>query len=334
MLNTTHTLVGLALSRSGLGRGVPRAGWIVVVAANFPDIDILIGRGDGARYLDYHRGFTHSLLGVLLGSFALSLALWAVPAYRRACARTGTRFHTLSVTVWLVMLTHPLLDFTNAYGLRPFIPFSYRWYAWNTVSVVNLHLDLALLFFLLLGLVRKSSRWPRAALVWVLAYWTALHVMHQRAEGVLARSTVSGQRPQDWAAFPPLLQLDPGRWEGVFETQEKIYGIRVSSHQEAGELEPRWRFHKGLDHAAVPASRRAYTVRVFLDFARFPVPLVEESPDGYVVTWIDLRGYQPEVGRAFSAQVQFSKDLRIVAQDFRFRRETRRNSAVGTGGKR
>ena len=34
-------------------------------------------------------------------------------------------------------LSHLLLDFTNAYGLRPFMPFSYRWYHWDIVSIIE-----------------------------------------------------------------------------------------------------------------------------------------------------------------------------------------------------
>src|SRR5207237_359719 len=34
-------------------------------------------------------------------------------------------------------LTHILLDFTNGYGVRPFWPFSERWYSWDIVFIVD-----------------------------------------------------------------------------------------------------------------------------------------------------------------------------------------------------
>ncbi len=60
MDNLTHTLTGVLLARAGLRRLTPRATWISVVAANIPDIDILVGPS-GINYLNYHRHLTHSL---------------------------------------------------------------------------------------------------------------------------------------------------------------------------------------------------------------------------------------------------------------------------------
>ena len=52
MDNLTHTAVGLFLNRAGLGRDVPHAGWILLLAANIPDIDIVSAAGGALSYLD------------------------------------------------------------------------------------------------------------------------------------------------------------------------------------------------------------------------------------------------------------------------------------------
>ena len=46
-------------------------------------------------------------------------------------------------------LSHILLDFTNNYGVRPFWPFSEKWYSWDIVFIV----EPVMLLFLILGLV-------------------------------------------------------------------------------------------------------------------------------------------------------------------------------------
>ncbi len=50
MFNSTHTLAGFALSRTGLNRWAPYAAWTAVIASNLPDIDIVAQFGGAASY--------------------------------------------------------------------------------------------------------------------------------------------------------------------------------------------------------------------------------------------------------------------------------------------
>ena len=72
MFNSTHTLVGLALARTGLDRWIPRAALTAVIAANLPDIDIVTQFAGTTTYLNYHRGLSHTIVGTPLLSFALA----------------------------------------------------------------------------------------------------------------------------------------------------------------------------------------------------------------------------------------------------------------------
>src|SRR5215468_11277379 len=72
MDNLTHSLIGLAVSKSGLEKISPGATALCVVAANAPDIDVVsIFFGDRWTALHYHRGITHSILGT--AALAVSL---------------------------------------------------------------------------------------------------------------------------------------------------------------------------------------------------------------------------------------------------------------------
>src|SRR5215469_16737278 len=62
MDNITHSLTGLVLSRAGLHRFSPRAALLLVLSANTPDIDIVALSGGPLRYLESHRGYSHSLV--------------------------------------------------------------------------------------------------------------------------------------------------------------------------------------------------------------------------------------------------------------------------------
>lgn len=135
MDNLAHTLLGLALAKAGVERVSPMATTALVVSSNMPDIDVLtrVG-GDALDYLRYHRGFTHSLVGVVL------LAVLLTPALTY-CARRFRRDPAKPVYLFLAAclggLGHTFMDFTNSYGVRPLLPFSTRWFYGDLVVVID-----------------------------------------------------------------------------------------------------------------------------------------------------------------------------------------------------
>src|SRR5262245_32190440 len=130
MFNSTHTLVGLTLARAGLDRLAPHAVWTAVIAANMCDIDGITLIKGTASYLDVHRGFSHSILGIPLLSLALAgVMFWA----------TGRFLGHLAVAL-AVAATHPLLDFANTYGIRPLFPFDSHWIYGDILFVIDPYL--------------------------------------------------------------------------------------------------------------------------------------------------------------------------------------------------
>ena len=78
MDNLAHTLVGAALARAGLDRVSPLATPTLVIGANLPDLDVLAGFSGGLSYLDYHRGITHSVIGLVCQAPLLAGAMLVV----------------------------------------------------------------------------------------------------------------------------------------------------------------------------------------------------------------------------------------------------------------
>lgn len=140
MDNITHTLVGAALAETGLKKYTPLATPTLILGANFPDLDIVTGLFGTLPYLEHHRGITHALaalppLAALLAGLIYLFSRWRSrsPGGQKESARFGPLFG-LSL---LSILTHPLLDFTNSYGWRPFQPWSNRWYYGDTAFVID-----------------------------------------------------------------------------------------------------------------------------------------------------------------------------------------------------
>jgi inner membrane protein len=133
MDNITHSLIGLTLAETGLKRATPLATVTLVVAANFPDIDIITGLVGSLFYLEHHRGITHALAALPILSLLLAAGIYA---YSRR-KNSGARFRPLFGLSLLGMLTHPLLDYLNSYGWRPFLPWDDRWFYGDIAFVID-----------------------------------------------------------------------------------------------------------------------------------------------------------------------------------------------------
>jgi inner membrane protein len=168
-----HTLVGAALARTRLARGVPFATTTLVAAANLPDVDVLSYFGGEDAALGFRRGVTHGPLGLVLLPLLL-VGLVALVARGRGIDRPPLPLRRLAALAWLGTLTHPLLDLLNVYGVRLLAPFSPRWFYGDVLFIVDPW------FWLILGaavfLVREPTR-PALAL-WLAATcaatWLAL----------------------------------------------------------------------------------------------------------------------------------------------------------------
>ncbi len=140
MDNLTHSLVGLAAAKSGLERLSPGATALCVLAANSPDADIVVLLfRDRWSFLQHHRGISHALVGTLVLSVLLPVLFLAgdfiISRIRKR--RLQVRFVPLLIVSLLVTFTHPVLDWTNNYGIRPFLPWSSKWFYGDFVFIVD-----------------------------------------------------------------------------------------------------------------------------------------------------------------------------------------------------
>jgi inner membrane protein len=139
MENLTHSLVGLAAAKAGLERLSPGATALCIVAANAPDADVVTTYWGRWVYLHHHRGITHSIVGALTLAILLPVLFYGSEKVIALIRGKPSRFKLqgLLIASLLVMATHPLLDWTNNYGVRPFLPWSGQWYYGDLVFIVD-----------------------------------------------------------------------------------------------------------------------------------------------------------------------------------------------------
>lgn len=319
----THSATGLFLSRAGLGRFSPYAAWILVLAANAPDIDIVMLAGGQLNYLNYHRHLTHSLIGWPL--IALLPLLVVRPFVRKPFRWLPA--YTLSL---LAVASHLLLDYTNAYGIRFLLPFSGRWFHLDTTAVVDLWIWAVFLAAfagpVLVRLVNAEigargktpgRGFATAALLFVLFYDATRGILHARAVATLESRVYSGASPQRVAAFPG--PVNPLGWHGLVEMPDSYSLLDISLTE---EFDPSRAviFYKPAPAPALQAANNAPVFRDFFRFALFPfertAPLAE--PEGATrVEAMDLRFGTP-AHPGFLATAEVTNRMQVIRSWFAF----------------
>lgn len=183
----THTLTGAALSRGGLSRATPLATATLVVAANAPDIDILAYRAGPYAALAFRRGWTHGTLALLVLPFAVAggMLLWdRLVRLRRDPTRPPVRVPALLLVSFIGVLSHPILDWLNTYGVRWLMPIDRRWFYGDAVFIIDPWLWLVLGGSLFLAGGRSGAR---------LAGWAVLGVLMSAAVLVAPMVPVSAK---------------------------------------------------------------------------------------------------------------------------------------------
>ena len=338
------------MGRAGLNRKTALATATLTLAAEAADLDVLSRFGGSAFALNHHRGFTHSFLGVPLVAVvvvAFVYGIWRLRGRKTRNPNLPPRWGLLFAYACLAGLSHILLDYTNSYGIRPFWPFSERWYSWDIVYIV----EPVILVVLFLGLTvpslfsminqeissRRSNKGQAPpgrlaaalALVAVFACWGIRDYEHRRAVAALEARSYQGVDALRVSAYS--YPVNPFRWYGVAETPNFFAMMNVDSL--APEVDPEGAMqirYKPEETPITLAAKRSYLGQVYLSWAQYPVTETEELSDGsasngfatdraaYLVRLRDLRYTYPgkTATPTLGATVTLTRDLRVVSEQF------------------
>jgi inner membrane protein len=336
MDNLTHSLTGLALSRAGFDRFCPRALWLLLLSANAPDIDIVAAPLGAFRYLEVHRGYTHSLVGL---PFMALLTVVVVAALFR---------EKLSwMRAWLIaiigLISHLLLDWTNNYGVRFLLPFSSRWFHldWNSLCDpwILVALMLAALWPVFARMVNREIGDQRPArgraiaismLLFFLLFDTAKGILHARILAQLQSRLYNGNAPLQVAALPET--FNPLEWTAIVETPDEFQKTKVSALNQAS-FDDALLFYKPPVTKLLETVRSDDPFRYFLYFSRFPVwsfqPVTGEHTRGTRADLTDLRFGVPS-GGSFHCVAYLDEAGKLIERRFTYGT----GSGIGWNGSR
>lgn len=282
MDNLTHSLVGALLGRTGLERLTGRATPTLILAANLPDIDSFIAPLFGAAPITEHRGFSHGIGGLLLLPLVVSAIILAWDRWRPFNGQP-VRPRALLLLAAIGTLSHPLLDFSNTYGVRLLEPLSNRWFYGDTLFIIDVWIWAALIAGFGLSRWREKagrSDWHVPALAAfgaILAYVGLNAVISLKAEAVTARALARSIVPDMVVASPSPITFWKRRmlWRGQGLAGSGGYDPLAGWDQI--RLDPQIT-RIGLSDPRLAASVKADAdVRAFLFWSRMPVVFQQEG---------------------------------------------------------
>lgn len=169
MDSISQAVLGGCIQGSILGKQQGRKAYVYgALLGTLPDLDVLIQYTNPIDAMTHHRGFSHSLF--VLTALA-TLIVFLIQRFRRQANLSTTR---LFLAIWLVLITHALLDAFTNYGTQLFWPLEVTPTSWASIFIIDPVFTLPLLFAFVFGIIKKShlvtQRVSTFALFWGCIY--------------------------------------------------------------------------------------------------------------------------------------------------------------------
>jgi inner membrane protein len=111
---------------------------LMVIGSNLPDSDFLYSIATRSKldYLLQHRGYTHTVVGVVVEAILMFLVceLWI---RRRKLVADSLDRAVIFLLALLGPLIHISMDATNTFGVHPFWPFDARWSYGDSIFIIE-----------------------------------------------------------------------------------------------------------------------------------------------------------------------------------------------------
>lgn len=244
MDSLTQIALGSAVSVAVMGRrtAVWKAALWGAVTGTLPDLDAFIDHGNAILNMTRHRAESHSLLFLTL---AAPLLAWTVSRLHGEPALLRRWW----LTLWLALITHPLLDAMTVYGTQLLQPFSDYPFAVGSIFIIDPLYTVPLIVGVLAALrlkSRRGQRWNAAGLVLSTLYlgWSAgaqqqatqVARASLQAEGIAASGLLVTPAPFNTLLWRLVATTPTQYFEGHYSLLDDSPRIRWSVHDRGAAL--------------------------------------------------------------------------------------------------
>jgi inner membrane protein len=308
MDSLSQLVLGAAVGVAVMGRrtAVWKAALWGGVCGTLPDLDVLIEYGDPISNMVLHRAETHALFWL---SLAAPLFAWLIARLHGETAL----FRRWWLALWLVLITHPLLDAMTVYGTQLALPFSDHPFGVGSIFIIDPLYTVPLIAGVLAALIARGS--PRslrinavglalsvAYLVWGAAaqQWVTSVVQAQlRAQGIAAERVLVTPAALQSVLWRVVAVNGGHYYEGFYSLFDGKRAIRFDRFDRGAALREELRGESVLN-------TRVETI------ARFSKGFYKLALDGSTVVLSDLRmGQEPGYVFAFAIAERKSPPILI-----------------------
>ena len=317
MDNICHTLVGAALGKAGLERRTALAGATLMIGANLPDVDV-IAVPLGMSF-EWRRGVTHGVLALLVLPFVLTGIMIGWDRFvrrRRNPELAPADSRQLLLLSGIAILSHPIFDWMNVYGVRWLMPFDDTWFYGDALFIVDPWIWGALAVGIVAVLRRRkrgaATGWAERPARWALgltaAYVAAMFTIGEISERrALGKLVEVGESNIDRIMAAPV-PVNPFRRQIVASVDD---GSRYLFGEVRWTPRPNVELHdfvleSRLDSPAATRARGIPRGRGFLQWARFPF-VTEEGRGEDASIWIGDARYSVDAQLSWAA-LRISRD--------------------------
>ena len=192
MDSISQLVLGASIAHIALGERLgKRALMLGAVVGTLPDLDVLVPYVDAIENFTYHRSWSHSLFMLTLFSFPLAKLC------QHFFSTVALSYSRWWLGLWLVLVTHPLLDGFTVYGTQIWWPLSTPPTAWGSVFIIDPIYTVPLIIGVVIACKRRWLRAKPAVVTGLLIStiyigWTlvAQHITRQKVTATLTHSSI------------------------------------------------------------------------------------------------------------------------------------------------
>ena len=226
MDSITQAVLGAGIAGAVLGPKQGRRALLYgALLGTLPDLDVLQSYPDPVSTMTFHRGLSHSVFVLTAASVVLTGVVRALfPKAPYGALR-------LFLAIWLVLLTHPILDAFTSYGTQLFWPLARTPESWSSMFII----DPIYTVPMLVAVIVAGCSWigPKAwrGLCWTMGFCCvylafsmgAKHISETRVRDALTAQGVAIER-----VFSTPMPLNTLLWRVVVDTGDGHYVEAVS----------------------------------------------------------------------------------------------------------
>ncbi|HEX3031282.1 MAG TPA: metal-dependent hydrolase [Bacillota bacterium] len=291
----------LPCSGDGEGKSIIRAITLTAMTASvLPDADFITRAAGSFAYFKYHRGPSHSLMGILILAVLLTLALgWLYPNIPRR------RFFRWSL---ICLLLHVGFDLLNTYSTFVLWPFINRPFSLDILMIVDVIIWAIFIGGLVAARLGRGRLRPAVvgmvtALVFLLYLSTRIYIHTELLQAV--QEKYAADKPVKIAVIPQMVGIRD--WDYLVDLPDRF--IMGTAHFPGSRLREGRTLVKQQDKSLVVAAMASDVARVVSRFS--PYLYVETGKNGnvYMVKMVDLRY---GLDSMLQAQIFLNRDKKVI----------------------